>query len=189
MQPLRGSYTNRTFGDGATVVKFYQGPGARARAGREHAVLRTLHGHVAVPAVLDSEDGWLTMRFMTGTHGQELLETGQASGVLSACGTMLQQIHHTREAALPCRMDEGQVLVHGDYGPQNVLLDPGTCRSRRSWTGNGHTPETPSRTWPGANGSSACTIPPGQSARRLLRRLRWANSALARTPRSHGRPV
>ena len=39
MRPLRHSYTNRTFGDGGTVVKCYQEPGALARSHLEHAVL------------------------------------------------------------------------------------------------------------------------------------------------------
>lgn len=130
MQPLRHSYTNSTLGDGATVVKCYQGPGARARSQHEHAVLNVLQGRVPVPPVLGSEDACLTMGFMSGTHGQELLETGHGGGVLRACGTTLQRIHQLDAgeiaAALPSRACEGHVLVHGDYGPQNVLLDPAT---------------------------------------------------------------
>jgi aminoglycoside phosphotransferase (APT) family kinase protein len=130
VQPLRHSYTNRTLGDGATVVKCYQGSGALTRLQNEHAVLDALQGRVPVPPVLGFEDGCLTMRFLSGTHGQELLESGHGAGVLRACGTMLRRIHQldAREitAALPGRARGGQVLVHGDYGPQNVLLDPAT---------------------------------------------------------------
>jgi aminoglycoside phosphotransferase (APT) family kinase protein len=128
MQPLRHGYTNRTLRDGATVVKCYQGPGALARSQREHAVLRALQGRVLVPPVLGSADGCLTMRFMSGVHGQELLEAGHGGGVLRACGTTLQRIHQldvsTIAAALPGPAGQRQVLVHGDYGPNNVLLDP-----------------------------------------------------------------
>jgi hypothetical protein len=46
MQPLRHSYTNHTLGDGATVVKYYQGPDALARSEHEHAALRALQGRV-----------------------------------------------------------------------------------------------------------------------------------------------
>jgi len=132
MRPLRHSYTNRTLGDGATVVKCYQGPGALTRFQHEHAVLNVLQGRLPVPPVLGSEEGCLTMRFMSGIHGQELLETGRGGRVLRACGTTLQRIHQldTGEiaAALASRAGEGQVLVHGDYGPQNVLLNPATLR-------------------------------------------------------------
>jgi aminoglycoside phosphotransferase (APT) family kinase protein len=131
MQPLRHSYTNRTLGDGATVVKCYQGHGAVARFRHERAILRALQGgQVPVPPVLGSKDDCLIMRFMSGIHGQELLEAGRGVGVLRACGTMLWRIHQldiTKIAdALPGREVDGQVLVHGDYGPNNVLLDPAT---------------------------------------------------------------
>lgn len=130
MRPLRHSYTNRTLGDGTTVVKCYQGAGAIDRFEREQAVLRALQGQVPIPQILDSSDGRLTMTFMSGIHGQELLEAGQGGAVLRACGTMLQRIHHQLDpgaiAALPSPPGEGHVLVHGDFGPQNVLLDPAT---------------------------------------------------------------
>lgn len=130
MQPLRHSYTNRTLGDGARVVKCYRGSGALARSQHEHAVLRAVAGRIPVPLVLGSADGCLTMRFMRGVHGQELLEAGHGDGVLRACGTTLQQIHRLDvskiAAALPCPAGKRQVLVHGDYGPNNVLLDPST---------------------------------------------------------------
>jgi hypothetical protein len=50
MRPLQHSYTNRTLGDGVTVVKSYQGSGARDRSRRERAVLTALQGRVPVPA-------------------------------------------------------------------------------------------------------------------------------------------
>jgi len=132
MQPLRHSYTNHTLGDGATVVKYYQGPDAQARSQHEHAALRALQGRVPVPQLLDSGDRCLTMTFMSGTHGQELLEAGHGRGVLRACGTMLRQIHQLDPGefatAIPGAAAEAQVLIHGDYGPQNVLLDPATLQ-------------------------------------------------------------
>jgi aminoglycoside phosphotransferase len=130
MRPLRHSYTNRTLGDGVTVMKSYQGPGARERFRREHAVLSALPGRVPVPAVLEARDGRLTMTFMRGVHGQELLDAGRAGAVLRACGVMLGRIHRIDPgeiAALPGAVRAGHVLVHGDYGPNNVLLDPAAC--------------------------------------------------------------
>ena len=84
MRPLRHSYTNRTLGDGATVVKCYQGPGALARSRLEQAMLHALEGQLPVPQILDYSDGRLTMTFMNGVHGQELLDAGRADGVLRA---------------------------------------------------------------------------------------------------------
>jgi aminoglycoside phosphotransferase (APT) family kinase protein len=128
MQPMPHGYTNRAVGDGARVVKCYQGLGAAARLQREHAVLDALQGQVPVPMVLGTHDGCLTMEFVGGVHGQELLEAGQGGVVLRACGSMLRRIQQldagevvTASAGHASAM---QVLVHGDYGPQNVLLDP-----------------------------------------------------------------
>jgi Phosphotransferase enzyme family len=128
MRPLRHSYTNRTLGDGVTVVKSYQGPGARARCRRERAVLNALQGRLPVPAVLSAGGQRLTMTFLPGGHGQELLDAGRAGDVLRACGVMLRrvQIDLGEIAALPGPVGPGRVLVHGDYGPNNVLLDPAT---------------------------------------------------------------
>lgn len=130
MQPLPHGHTNRTVGDGTRVVKCYQGPGAPARRRNEHMVLDALQGRVPVPPVVDSGNGCLTMGFMAGAHGQELLDAGYGVGVLRACGTMLQRIHQldARQiaVAVPGGMRAGQVLVHGDYGPQNVLFDQAT---------------------------------------------------------------
>ena len=80
MRPLRHGYTNRTLGDGATVVKCYRGPGALARSRLEQAMLHALPGQVPVPQILDYSDGCLTMTFMNGIHGQDLLDAGRADG-------------------------------------------------------------------------------------------------------------
>jgi aminoglycoside phosphotransferase len=133
MRPLRHSYTNRTLGDGVTVVKRYQGPGAQARSRRERAVLAALQGRLPVPAVLSAREQSLTMAFLPGVHGQELLDAGRGGDVLRACGTMLARIQRIDiseiseiAAAGPGAAGHGRVLVHGDYGPNNVLLDPAT---------------------------------------------------------------
>ncbi|HUA29844.1 MAG TPA: phosphotransferase [Streptosporangiaceae bacterium] len=129
MQPLQHSYTNRTLGDGASVVKCYQGRDALARLENEQAVLNALRGRgLPVPQVLGSEGGRLTMTFMNGVHGQELLEAGGADRVLRACGATLRRIHRLDTARIAAAVGHpaaaGHVLIHGDYGPQNVLLDP-----------------------------------------------------------------
>jgi Ser/Thr protein kinase RdoA (MazF antagonist) len=64
---------------------------------------------------------------MPGVHGQDLIAAGLAGPVLAACGRMLRRID---ELAVPPVLSRGAsslgaVLVHGDYGPNNVLLDPG----------------------------------------------------------------
>jgi aminoglycoside phosphotransferase (APT) family kinase protein len=70
----------------------------------------------------------LRLRFLDGEHGQDLIRGGCAAQVLQACGHTLRRIHaldvttvFPHEPAPP-----GTVLVHGDYGPNNILLDPDT---------------------------------------------------------------
>ncbi|MGW3572283.1 phosphotransferase family protein [Streptomyces sp. NPDC000941] len=127
MRPLKHGYTNRTLGDGAVVQKTYEGPDAELRLDRERTLLARLRGRLPVPPVHAADAGTLTLGFMTGAPGQELLDAGHAVEVLEACGGLLRRIHGT-EASVPAlgAGDEGEVLVHGDYGPHNVLLDPVT---------------------------------------------------------------
>jgi aminoglycoside phosphotransferase (APT) family kinase protein len=120
------SYTNRTTRDGSVVTKAYQGPDATRRHAREVAALRGLAGQLPIPVVIDSNSSRLRTNLMPGVHGQELIGAGQADRVLRACGRMLRQIHATDPALAHLRApgDPAAVLVHGDYGPNNVLLDP-----------------------------------------------------------------
>jgi tRNA A-37 threonylcarbamoyl transferase component Bud32 len=111
MKPLAHGYTNHTAGDGAVVVKTYAGPDAAARADGEHAALAALAGRVPVPPVLGRDAGTLTVAHVEGAHGQDLIAAGHASRVLAACGQVLRDIHLAGWA-------------HGDFGPNNVLLDP-----------------------------------------------------------------
>ena len=126
MRPLPHGYTNDTRADGRVVVKRYDGPNAQQRRERERLMLTRLHGRVPVPEPRDSANAaGLAMAFMPGVHGQDLIDAGHAGPVLRACGRALRDIHRLDVAAtLPGEV--GPVVVHGDYGPNNVLLDPGT---------------------------------------------------------------
>ncbi len=141
MRRLPHGYTNQTTGNGTSVRKVYEGPDASRRRDRERAALVDLAGRIPVPPLLDDvgpeddhpgdDEPWddgsgdhrgLTLGFVAGTPGQELLgpdiASSVAADVLAACGTTLRRIHEL-DVARP-------VLVHGDYGPNNVLLDPAT---------------------------------------------------------------
>ena len=141
---LPHGYTNLTTGDGSVVVKAYDGPDAPARRDRERAVLAALADKLPLPPLLDSPDGLLRLGFVTGTHAQELLapgvETDVARAVLAACGSVLRRIHAVDAGCLPAEVAAGRtreeagpaadlsdaVLVHADFGPNNLLLDPAT---------------------------------------------------------------
>jgi tRNA A-37 threonylcarbamoyl transferase component Bud32 len=113
MQRLPHGYTNETVGDGAVVVKTYAGPDAAARLDREYRALRLVRDRVPVPPVLDRAPHALTLGYVAGGHGQDLITAGHAEPVLAACGSVLLDIHRAG-------------VGHGDFGPQNLLLDPGT---------------------------------------------------------------
>jgi aminoglycoside phosphotransferase (APT) family kinase protein len=123
MRPLKHGYTNRTAGDGAVVEKTYEGPDAALRLHREHALLTRLRGRLPVPPVRGVTATTLTLGFMAGVPGQELLEAGRPAAVLASCGESLRRIHETAPGALAMgEPGEGDVLVHGDFGPNNLLL-------------------------------------------------------------------
>ncbi|NEW75325.1 phosphotransferase [Streptomyces rapamycinicus] len=127
MRPLKHGYTNRTIGDGLIVEKTYEGPDAGIRSAREHTLLTRLYGQLPVPPVHGLDNGILTLGFVAGTPGQELMDAGHAAPVLEACGTLLRRIHATTPSVLGADVDDaGRVLVHGDFGPNNLLLDPVT---------------------------------------------------------------
>jgi aminoglycoside phosphotransferase len=124
VRPLRHGYTNRTLGDGAVVRKTYEGPDAAVRLRREHTLLRALRGRVPVPPVLRADARTLTLGFVPGVPGQELLYAGRAEEALRSCGEALRRIHTTAPPPDLPGTGTGEVLVHGDFGPQNLLLDP-----------------------------------------------------------------
>jgi Ser/Thr protein kinase RdoA (MazF antagonist) len=131
VQPLRHGYTNDTRTDGVVVLKRYAGPGdARARRSTEAAALSALAGVLPVPPLLHRPAGALLMEHLDGRHGQELIDEGHAAAVLRACGAMLRRVQGADVTAVFSGIDvpagSQVVLVHGDYGPNNLLLDPQT---------------------------------------------------------------
>ena len=130
MRPLKHGYTNHTVGDGAIVEKTYEGPDAELRLDREHKLLTRLQGRLPVPPVREADAGTLTLGFVAGVPGQELLDAGHAAAVLETCGGLLRRIHATPGSVLAVgTQDAGKVLVHGDFGPNNVLLNPVTFQA------------------------------------------------------------
>ena len=137
-------YTNDTRGDGAFVVKTYVGPSAAARHDRERTMLERLHGVLPIAAVVPDgldftadriperppggETHRLRMPHLPGVQGQELIDAGLAGPVLRSCGATLRQLQSIplSLAAPDVEHVSGAVLVHGDYGPNNMLFDPRT---------------------------------------------------------------
>jgi len=120
-------YTNATATDGRRVIKRYLGPDAAERQGAETLALTRLVGRLPVPALLDQSEGQIEVDWIAGVPGQERLETApeQVLYVVGATARTLLGLEVDAVAGLP-RRPGGTVLVHGDFGPQNLLLDSDT---------------------------------------------------------------
>lgn len=129
MKSLPRGHTNRTTLEGEVIVKVYQGPDARLRRDRERAALTAVRGSLPVPAPLPSGPDELRTALVPGTHAQDLIAAGRIGEVLVSCGRVLRRIHAVGpEGVFPgTEVAPGQVLVHGDFGPNNLLLDERTC--------------------------------------------------------------
>ncbi len=121
---MRHGYTNSTEHEQSAVRKTYQGPNVPVRAAAERSALEGLAGRFPVPKVLGSTASSLTMEFVPGRHGQDLVDAGLAEEVLNGCGAVLRELHSI-DLHLLFPEAEG-VIKHGDFGPNNVLFDAHT---------------------------------------------------------------
>lgn len=130
---LAHGYTNATASDGRTVKKRYLGPDADARQHSEVTALTALRGLLPVPPLVSAGPGEITLAFVGGRPGQELLEE-RPEDVLYAVGRLAAAVAVVDVSTLTALTGPteaagstgGQVLVHGDFGPQNLLLDEDT---------------------------------------------------------------
>jgi aminoglycoside phosphotransferase (APT) family kinase protein len=121
---VRHGYTNRTDRIAGGVRKTYEGPDAQQRSRAEYVALTGLAGRMPVPAVIErQDDAALVIEFVEGAHGQELIDAGHSSEVLTSCGALLRRLHALDPAIVGSSQSAG-VICHGDFGPNNVLLDP-----------------------------------------------------------------
>lgn len=124
MEAMPHGYTNSSATDGHVVVKTYLGPDRAARQAREERALRALAGVLPVPTLLSSVSGVGTTAYVEGIPGQAAIAAGNAAQVLSACGRLLADV----QSVAPSRVLDhvngaGAVLVHNDFGPNNIVMD------------------------------------------------------------------
>ena len=136
---LPHGYTNATSIDadaspqGRRVIKRYLGPDAAERLSCEVRALNALAGRFPVPPLLDHDTSRIVVGYLVGVPGQELLEQ-EPLPVLHAVGRAarrLQDMDFSESVDLP---GAGEVLVHGDFGPQNMLFgDDGRLTGVVDW--------------------------------------------------------
>ncbi|MGH8792083.1 MAG: phosphotransferase family protein [Stackebrandtia sp.] len=114
--------TNDTFQVGDEVVKEYTGPDAHRHADTEARVLRAVAAKLPVPAVRSIAGARLSFDFVPGRHAQDLLTPDTAGEILAACGRVLADIHAAPLSLVTEDKSVSGVLVHGDFGPNNILL-------------------------------------------------------------------
>ncbi|MEO8328874.1 MAG: aminoglycoside phosphotransferase family protein [Candidatus Nanopelagicales bacterium] len=127
--PLRHGYTNKSYRTGDRVTKQYVGAGSQARCRTETGCLECLQGTLPVPPIVARSPRRVTTAFIGGEHGQDLIEQGMTGLVLRLTGELLRQIQRASQSACPqLHFKPGQVLVHGDFGPQNLLIEVASPR-------------------------------------------------------------
>ena len=122
MDRLPHGYTNETELVGKDhVLKRYVGVRSRDRCNVEKLCLRALAGLMPVPRLIDATSTNVVMERLPGRHGQELIDKGSAKAVLRTAGELLRKLHTLSTDTI--ELDGyGSVIVHGDFGPQNLLF-------------------------------------------------------------------
>lgn len=130
---LPHGYTNltRRAAGGAVVEKMFVGSDALDRLRREELCLAAIADVLPVPRVVDKDEEQLVLRlgWIEGAPGQDLIEQGHERPVLRATGELLAEFQtHASTLLVPHLVGAGTVAVHGDFGPQNLLLVHRDCR-------------------------------------------------------------
>ena len=125
MERLRHGYTNRTRLTNGRVEKIYEGPRQWANTRRELACLTQLGDQLPLAEVVEHDLAipQLTLSFVPGRHGQDLLGDGYAEQVLRLVGHTLVALQRFAPDTVRDLEGDGSVIVHGDFGPQNTLFD------------------------------------------------------------------
>jgi Ser/Thr protein kinase RdoA (MazF antagonist) len=106
---------------GDLVTKTYRGPGAVGRQQREELAIRMLADRLPVATVVESRPGVLVLGLVPGRHGQERIDRGEGGAVMFALGRLLREVQAIHPDFLG-EFEGASVLVHQDFGPNNVLF-------------------------------------------------------------------
>jgi tRNA A-37 threonylcarbamoyl transferase component Bud32 len=121
---LKYGYTNQTTRVGNVAEKLYSGPGAANRWAAEVTLLSFLQGKLPVPRLVNANiHGGIQTTWVNGLHAQDLLREEQGEMVMAVLGDLLKQVQQIPVDELAGKIPgDGTCLVHGDFGPQNLIL-------------------------------------------------------------------
>ena len=120
-QPLPHAYTNVVTARGHLVTKTYRGADGVERQQREALAIRSLAGILPVATIVESRPGVVVLAKVPGRNGQDLVDIGEGRAVMFCLGRLLRQVQAIAPAFYGEFVGIG-VLVHGDFGPHNVVL-------------------------------------------------------------------
>lgn len=123
IERLPHGYTNATHRDSDRVTKLYVGPDATRRREREVTALTRLAGVLPVPPLLDVTGEALVLGFVAGAPGQEVL-LRHPEAVLREVGRLARRLAGLDASSVFGTAAPDATVVHGDFGPQNLLLRP-----------------------------------------------------------------
>jgi tRNA A-37 threonylcarbamoyl transferase component Bud32 len=118
---LPHAYTNAVTVLGDVVTKTYRGPDAIQRQQREELAISSVADRLPVASIVDSRPGVLVLDKVPGRHGQDRIDRGEAETVMFGLGRLLREV----QAISPVffgKLHGAGVLVHHDFGPNNVLF-------------------------------------------------------------------
>ncbi len=100
-----------------------------------YACLVSLAHRLPVPEVVERDPAvpLLIVRDVSGAHGQDMIDAGRAAQVLRLLGSLLVSLQQVSPSAVPGLVGTGPVLVHGDFGPQNVLIEHDRITALVDW--------------------------------------------------------
>lgn len=134
MSEFRHGHTNLTTRTGPGIVhKTYSGADAAQRRECEAECLSRLGRYLPVPEIVAQDRRSLTLREAIGAHGQDLMDAGHANDVLEQLGHALVKLQTLTTDTVPSLKGPGAVIVHGDFGPQNVLMSDGRIVALLDW--------------------------------------------------------
>jgi tRNA A-37 threonylcarbamoyl transferase component Bud32 len=129
---LRYGYTNSTRLENRVVVKTYSGADSQNRFLTELVMYQQLQDMPFMPELVGYDKDALTIstRYVESRHAQDLLEE-HCDIVPFSLGKLARELQLVKvDAIAGSKRNEPDVLVHGDFGPQNLLFAPESFSER-----------------------------------------------------------